>query len=405
MSSRSATRVVALVVLGVTAFFVAGAVFFVEGRSAGRSDSIFSYGDLAQQVVGASAFLLAGVVVSTRRPSNRIGWLCLVGGAIGILGWAAEQYAAHALVIAPGSLPAGLAVAVITEAAFAPSFVVLLLTVVLFPDGQLLSRRWRPVPILAIVAFSGLWAAGSMAELSSPFAGIENPLNPGDVSPLVPILLVGPFVVLAIVAVVGAFASVVVRFRRSRGDEREQLKWLATAATVLPAGLIAHALAETFAPGATGTIELLFSVGVLAIPVAIGIAVLKYRLYEIDTIISRTLVYGSLTIVLAATYVGLVLGAQAAFSSIAGGSDLAVAVSTLVVAALFLPLRRRVQAVVDRRFYRRRYDARQTLEGFGARLREQTALEALADDLVGVVDTTMRPEHLSLWLRPPVTIP
>ena len=162
--------------------------------------------------------------------------------------------------------------------------------------------------------------------------------------------------------------------------------------------LIAHAIADAFASAAIGTIELAFSAVTFALPVAIGIAILKYRLYDIDRIISRTLAYAVLTVVLGATYVGLVLGAQAVFSSFAGGSNLAIAVSTLVVAALFLPLRSRVQRVVDRRFNRHRYDAQRTLEAFGARLREQVEFDALRSDLLGVVGETMQPAHTSLWL-------
>lgn len=308
----------------------------------------------------------------------------------------------HGLLVAPGSLPGATALAVATEAAFAPTFLALLVLILVFPDGRLLSRRWRGVLVAAVLSFAGLWLIGSMHKLSAPFDGVANPLEQGSVPALVAALEVGVVacvVVLAIASVVGAFASLAIRFRRSRGDEREQLKWLVSAAVVLPLGIITHAIAESVAPGAVGTIELLFSIGLLAIPTAIGVAVLKYRLYDIDRIISRTLAYTALTAVLAALYAALVLLGQALFESFARGSNLTIAVSTLAVAALFLPVRARVQGFVDRRFNRHRYDAQRTLDAFGARLREQVELDALATELRGVVGETMAPRHVSLWLR------
>ncbi len=192
-------------------------------------------------------------------------------------------------------------------------------------------------------------------------------------------------------------ASLVVRYRRSRGVEREQLKWLAFAAALLVVGFLGATVAGT------GLVSDLFFVlaiaSVVFMPVAVAIAILRYRLYEIDRVISRTLVYGSLTVILGAAYAGLVLAGQAVFSSFAGGSNLAIAVSTLVVAALFLPVRSRVQGFVDRRFYRRRYDAQRTLEAFGVRVREEVDLPLLSADLRGVVAETVQPTHVSLWLR------
>jgi hypothetical protein len=194
-----------------------------------------------------------------------------------------------------------------------------------------------------------------------------------------------------------AVASLVVRFRRSRGVERQQLKWLAFAGVVF---VVAFAIAGLTQPSVVSDVFFVLAILALAfIPVAVGIAILRYRLYEIDRVISRTVVYATVTIVLGAAYAGLVLASQALFSSFAGGSDLAIAISTLVVAALFLPVRTRVQRFVDRRFYRRRYDAQQTLEAFGVRLRDQIELDALARDLRGVVGETMQPVHASLWLR------
>jgi hypothetical protein len=198
-----------------------------------------------------------------------------------------------------------------------------------------------------------------------------------------------------------SLASLVVRFRRSRGIERQQMKWLAFAGAVP-----ATAFTLSFLYGALirddTVLDAIFVTGfagLVLVPVAIAVAILRYRLYEIDRVISRTLVYGVLTVVLGAAYVALVLAGQAVFSWFAGGSNLAIAGSTLVVAALFLPLRARVRELVDRRFYRRRYDAQRTLEAFGTRLREQVDLDGLRSDLEEVVHETVQPTHVTLWLR------
>jgi hypothetical protein len=204
------------------------------------------------------------------------------------------------------------------------------------------------------------------------------------------------------VAGVGAVISLVVRFRRARGDERQQIKWFASAATLTLVWI--SVLWESTLGGLPGVIFALSSLLVIpSIPIATGIAMLRYRLYDIDRIINRTLVYGALTAMLVAVYVGGVTATQAIFRALTGQEQqpqLAVVVSTLVIAALFMPLRRRIQAFIDRRFYRRKYDARKTLEAYSARLRDETDLEALSDDLVEVVKETMQPSHISLWLPP-----
>jgi hypothetical protein len=187
--------------------------------------------------------------------------------------------------------------------------------------------------------------------------------------------------------------SAVVRFRRSRGDERQQLKWLTYGIGIwvvwVPLSLVSA--------GDVG--DMAFALAIAVLPASTAIAMFKYHLYDVDRVISRTLVYGALTVILGAAYAGLVLAGQAVFSSFAGGSNLAIAASTLVVAALFLPLRARLQIVVDRRFYRSRYDAQRTLESFGARLRQELDLVALCGELSSVVEETMQPAHVSLWLR------
>jgi hypothetical protein len=202
---------------------------------------------------------------------------------------------------------------------------------------------------------------------------------------------------LTIPALVAAVASVVVRYRRAGETARQQIKWLAVAGVVTVCTSLAGAAIAVLGPDAVGYTLILL--GMLALPLALGVAILRYRLYDVDLVISRSLTYALVTILLAAAYAGLVLAAQAVFSSLTGGSNLAIAVSTLVVAALFLPVRRRVQRFVDRRFYRRRYDAARTLETFGRRLRQELELDGLRSELQRVVAETMQPAHVSLWLR------
>ena len=193
------------------------------------------------------------------------------------------------------------------------------------------------------------------------------------------------------------------RYRRSGSVERQQIKWLAFAALAIPVWFLTNAPIEAAAPGLFSVVD---SLAFTMIPVAIGIAILRYRLYDIDVVINRTLVYGSLTLMLALVYFGSVTATQAVFTALTGQEEqpqLAIVVSTLVIAALFNPLRHRIQSFIDRRFYRRKYDAAKTLESFSAKLRDETNLNALSDDLVGVVRETMQPAHVSLWLRPDTT--
>jgi hypothetical protein len=230
-------------------------------------------------------------------------------------------------------------------------------------------------------------------------------VKPGPLEGVVPAVEMGEEAVspLVLIVVLAAPAAVLVRFWCSRGEERQQLKSLAYAAG-LWVGVAAldainqHVLHDPAVDHAT---NVLFGAAVAPIPVAVGIAVLRYRLYDIDLLINRTLVYGSLTVLLASAYVAGVVGLQAILRAMTGQeSTLAIVASTLAIAALFGPLRRRVQAVVDRRFYRRKYDAAKTLEAFGARLRDETELDTLSVDVVGVVKETVQPAHASLWLRP-----
>jgi hypothetical protein len=374
----------------------AGVLLFALNREV-RSDSIFSVLDLAEELAPALAFFVTGLVLRARRPGNLVGGLCFALGLIGLIAWLLTEYAGYGLVTHPGSLPGARAIEVALQGSWALELALLLVLVCVFPDGRLLPGRWRLVPRAGVVAFGTLWLLGMTTAPSAPFQHVHDPLHVTGHSPLLlPLVIAIP---LAIGSVIGAVATVVVRFRRAHGDEREQLKWLILAASVLPVGLVAHTIADTFAPGADNTIEVIFSFAVVAFPVAIGIAVLKYRLYEIDRIISRTLVYGVLSALLAGAYFAIVLALQASFGSLTHGNELAVACSTLAVAALFRPLRRRLQTLVDRRFYRNKVNAEATLAQFAARLRNEADLDTLLVELRAVVGQTMAPEHVSLWLR------
>jgi hypothetical protein len=341
------------------------------------------------------SFAVVGAVVAAGAPRNSIGWLLLaIGGGIALLG--VTQALAELEIASPGSVPAASALAWLSANVGFVTLVTVMALLPRLPSGTFLSPSWRLVDALAVAAF----AAGSATSFEpgplDDHPEFDNPVGIpgfGKVNALLePIALA---LLLALLAV--SLASVAVRFRRARGIERLQLQWvgLSIAMTVV---LWLAAFAFSYSDS-DSLIWVAWSLSLCTVPVSIGVAVQRYRLYDIDHVISKTLVYGSLTVVLAGAYAGLVLAGQWAFSSFAGGSDLAIAVSTLVVAALFLPLRSRLQRLVDRRFYRRRYDAQRTLEAFGARLREQVELDVLADDLRAVVTETMQPAHVSLWRR------
>ena len=265
----------------------------------------------------------------------------------------------------------------------------------LYPTGKAQGPRWSFVlrgliAMVVVLTVLFMFYPGPLDDSKPPLP--DNPVGIGALESLP-----GGDGIISIsflLLLVAAASSMIVRFRRSRGDERQQMKWMTFAAVFLIAGLVLPDLV-----GIQETGDVFFAISVCLLPIAMGIAMLKYRLYDIDRLINRTLVYAALTVVLGAAYVGLVLGGQTLFSSSTGGSNLAIAASTLVVAALFLPVRSRVNRFVDRRFYRRRYDAQRTLEGFGARLREQIELETLSTDLALVVQETIQPSHVSLWLR------
>jgi hypothetical protein len=344
-------------------------------------------------------FPTVGAFVVSRRPENPIGWIFCAVGLLASVGVFAESYAEYALHASSAPL-FGVQYAAWLSSWTGPGLLLAAAFLfLLFPDGRLPSRRWRLVAWMAAIG-SSLTALGVAFEPGPLEANrsIDNPVGiGGTLGGVVEVLGVVGAIVLN-VSVLLSGISLILRLHRARGVERQQLKWFVYAAAMMGGGLVASFLISSdLVNSIAWTLGIL---GFMVLPVATGIAILRYRLYDIDRIINRTLVYGPLTAMLALVYFGGVVGLQAVLRSLTGQeSTLAIVASTLAIAALFSPLRRLVQGFVDRRFYRRKYDAAKTLEAFNARLREETDLEALSADLVGVARSTVQPEHASLWLR------
>ena len=345
--------------------------------------------DQVVSLVGIVGAPLLGGLIASRRPNNGYGWLWLGFGLGLALQLLAESYAAYAVAVQPGSLVAPrtisrvLALGGQLALAFAP-FLFLL-----FPTGRLPSRRWRPLAWIAGISGAVLFALFLLFDRPDKFGGAITAMTIAAV-------------IVIFAAIVISALSLVVRYRRASGVERQQLKWFALAAVLGASYVVGELLGLKRLFGGTFW-NLLDAATNTALYAAVGVAVLRYRLYDIDLLINRTLVYGSLTVMLALVYFGGVTATQALFRALTGQEQqpqYAVVASTLAIAALFTPLRRRIQCFIDRSFYRRKYDAAKTLEGFSARLRDETDLEALNGDLVGVVEETMQPAHVSVWLRP-----
>ena len=396
MSRRSAARL-AWSIWGLVAILAALSLLLLV-LSAGDVDQ--GEGDwffLVVFVTEALVFGAMGALIASRRPDNAIGWLfCGVAVSWALVGFTAG-HADYAVEAEPGALPGGAVSAWVADWIGLPGLALAgFYLPLLFPDGRLPSRRWRPLAWLgaAVVACSLV----AIALTPGPISGYPSVTNPvglpwgGGVLERVD----DQTSVLSVPLFLAAVAALVLRLRRSAGVERQQLKLFAFAAALIPIGFVASFATE----GAVS--DVFFGVGLVALaglPIAAGIAILRHGLYDIDLVINRALVYGSLTAILAGAYIGLVLLLGLALGPLTSQSDQAIALSTLVVAALFQPVRRRVQALVDRRFYRHKYDAARTLERFGARLRSETDLDALRSALTGVVRETMQPAHVSLWLR------
>jgi hypothetical protein len=354
--------------------------------------------------VSAVAFTTVGAVVGSRRPENPIGWLFCAIGVFAAIVLLSSEYAAYTLLAQPDSLPGGLAMVWIRAWVWVPYVGLFVLLFLVFPEGWPQSRalRWFTSLVLFVIAYGTILAAFSPGPIDAIGAAVDNPLGMKALRGVGTNSAVGPLESVLYVLGIVAAASLFGRTRRARGVERQQIKWFAYATVVLVGGVVLDfTVSEATGVSWLGEIGFVLTmVGLAGLPMAIGIAVLRYRLYNIDRIINRTLVYGTLTAMLLALYFGGIVVLQRIFVLLTGEkSTVAVVASTLLIAALFNPLRRRIQSFIDRRFYRKKYDARKTLEAFSTKLKNETDLEALNDDLVGVVRETMQPEHVSLWLR------
>ena len=366
------------VLLSITVALVTAMLFLSVGEEE-EFDTVF-FGALALALGTTGAF------VASRQPANPIGWILAGQGVWGGVVETWEAFSYH-------SLPTSDAGLWVIGWSWVVDLALYALVFLLFPTGRLLTARWRWV----------LWviAAACLVAIPGQSLSPENAANPLAVdSPVLEAAFIGGMLLL-LVAIVGSIASLVVRYRRAKGVERLQLRLFLFAASVFVPIMV---VAVPFYYDSV-LIQAAVGVGLLALPVSAGLAIVRYRLYDIDVVINRALVYGSLTATLAVMYVGSVLLLQLALRGLTEGSGLAVAGSTLGVAALFRPARSRIQKVVDRRFFRSRYDAKQTIEAFGLRLRDEVDLAALSADLQAVVSETMRPDHVSLWLRGPAVSP
>jgi hypothetical protein len=371
---------------GLTLALVVATLVLVVAGSAGYADPEESWPvDLAM----ALSYTPVGAVIAIRRSDNWIGWiLCAIGLLTALTAFTGE-YGAYALTIS-NALPAGRWVTWLNTWMWIPPLGLAVFLILLFPSGHLPSMWWRWVARAgaAAIVLASVAVALTPWDVLEPGVPGENPIGVvDDTGKLLPLIAAAS--ALLVVAIVGSLAAIILRSRKAQAQQRLQLKWFAYAAIgFVLTQTISAVYQDTWVPGLIGPV---------LIPIGVGIAILRYRLYDIDRIISRTIVYVLVTGSLIAIYAGTVFAA----STVAVGSsdNLTVAIATLATAAAFRPLLARVRNLVDRRFYRHRYDAQKTIDAFGSRLREETDLDELTDDLVGVVRTTMQPSQVSLWLR------
>jgi hypothetical protein len=369
----------------VTISLVAGTIVLVLARSAGFSDPEESW---PVDAAMALTYTPVGAVIASRRPDNWIGWtLCAIGFLTALTAFSGE-YGIYALTLSD-ALPVGREMVWVNTWMWIPALGLSVFLILLFPNGHLPSRRWRWIAAAGIcaIALSSIIIAVTPWDSLDPGVPGENPVaSVTDADSLVPLVFAAGL--LMIVTTIGSLIAITLRWRRARAKERLQLKWFAYAAIgFVVTQTISAVFQESWVPGLIGPVF---------IPIGIGIAVLRHRLYDIDRVINRTIVYALVTGSLVTVYAATVF----VVSNVAAGEgdNLTVAAATLMTAALFRPLLGRVQRFVDHRFYRRKYDAEKTIDEFGTRLRQETDIDELTEDLVGVVRAAMQPAHASLWL-------
>jgi len=365
-------------------------------RQARRPDLAPLTLDAVAYVLGLVSAATVGTVLTSRRPRHPVGWLLLALALLVVASGVTSAYAKYGLLVRPQSLPGAISAAVYAGVGLPPIAVCLSFILLLTPNGSLPSPRWRWWARTTVAALVLGMVAGALLPFLGPYRSVANPLAVPALEDLLLVVTAAASVVTGLAILVAAW-SLLARFRRAHGVERQQLRWVALAAVstvVVVLAIVAVAAAGLEAPS-----DWLVGICMALLPMAIGAAILRYRLYDLDRIISRTLAYGLLTVLLGLGYAAVVLGLGRLLPQ---GSSLVVAPATLAVAAVFQPARRHTQAVVDQRFNRRRHDAAQRIAAFSGRLHQQVDLGTLTAELVAVVDQTMQPTSVSLWLRPSV---
>jgi len=400
MTQRRTTMIATALWLATLGLCLASSGLLVSTRWVVVPDS---WGFRGAAILAGATFGSVGAVVARRRPDNSIGWLfCGIGILFAIQAFIVE-YTVTGVLAAPGRLPYVPQIGwVLTWIWVFPAGLALIYLPLLFPTGRLLSRRWRPVAWLGALSMAASAVIVSIAPGKIDQAMyLENPLGTTSISASDYITLIAPAFIGFGLAIILALASMIRRFVSSTGEARLQIKWFAFAVAVAGALDVLYyaGFLITIPAAIVKLLEIMVVIGLLSLPITAGLAILRYRLYDIDRIISRTIAYAVVSGVLVATFVGAILAFQAILSPVTRSNTLAVAASTLVVAALFQPLRRRVQVLVDRRFHRARYDAERTTSAFSERLRDQVDLAAVRSDLMSAVATSLRPSTSALWLR------
>lgn len=399
MSDRRLTRLAWLVTAAGLATLSLAMLFVLLRAPAGPlPNEPLWYADL---IVTASlgVAIVVGGFVAARLPRNPYGWLLLAFGiSNGALQGLAENYGVYSALVAARPLPLASLSFLLAPIGFATWIATIPLLFLLFPSGRLPSRRWWPLAILILISFvvllAFLWLSPSALLLPLP-----SPFHQTALAPLADGLTSWALSFILFLAIPLSAVSVVVRAIRARGQERQQFKWLGLASILIILAIFFNSEVVPLLPGVLDA--LLEAAAFAGVPLAVGIAVLRYRLWDIDVIIRKTVVYAALTVLLGAVYTVLVIVLQAGFTRVSGqDSPAALVLSTLAIAALFTPLRRSVQAFIDRRFYRRKYDAEQVLGRFALTVRDETDLDKLTAELVRVIQETMEPEHVTVWLKP-----